>query len=146
MNIPLDLRAWVSWKLSSQDGRSQCFSETALIEDASYDFEKKGDIKSLPKMLREMVADGTLRRVDGGFLLADRERYTDVHVPTPPPLVESETCKALRARLVKSAHEAWKSSPEKFWITTDDGEIRLGTPLDVGLGRKPDTLKKMPKP
>lgn len=137
MTIPLTLPDWVVWKLSARDGTTYCFSESALVEDAAYDLEKK-TARSLPKVLKAMIADGTVRRVADGVVLSGRERYTPVKVSEPvSPLDISAETRALQDTLRASSRAVWRASPETFWVRDDAGKVRLGAPTDVQVGRTP---------
>lgn len=57
------------------------------------------------------------------------------------PLKINEATREMQARLRESALAMWKAHPELFWMH-DDGVSRMGTPVDVHLGKLPRSLKR----
>lgn len=122
MNIPMTADGWVRWKLSSRDGRTHYFSESALMEDAQYDLPKE-EVRVLQKTLRQLVAEGVLKRLDNGFVLADRERYTDVHIPDVPPFELSAETIALQKRLREDKAERLKAKAKAAFVKARRGFV-----------------------
>lgn len=53
---------------------------------------------------------------------------------------ETDETRALREKMTEGAHDAWQTAPDTFWVR-HEGEIRMGTPLDVSFNRLPMTLQ-----